>query len=747
MAVNEHIVIQTLVDSDDPGQWNPIVGSEGIRFRDKVPADSREQVEESAISVLRRGINPSDGTGRKTGLVIGYVQSGKTMSIAAVCALARDNGYRLVIVIAGMSNPLLAQTTTRLREDLTVGAPHLPRRWSAFKNPPNDRDTSEAIHNRLADWHDPALSSHDKSTVLITVLKNHHHLGKLVQLIGKLDMGGCPALIIDDEADQASLNRDLQARRGSTIYRHLVALRKALPLHTYLQYTATPQAPLLISIVDALSPEFVEVLEPGASYVGGKGFFGPGSQLCRVIPEEDVPSREAPLEEPPRSLLEALRVFLTGLTSHLSIHGTVGKRSMLIHPSHLKEIHHDFCAWVRRILNNWKQILDSPSDDIDRSELLEDFRSAHRDLYKTAGEDLCAWPTLVRVLPRAIRDTMIIEINTRDNKPTPKVPWEHSTGWILVAGQAVDRGFTVEGLTVTYMPRGIGTGNADAIQQRARFLGYKKPYIGHCRVYLEESTLNALGSYVDHEEDIRDQMAAWSRTGLPLRAWMRVLVLDNALKPCRRDVLRFGYTRADLREEWVVPKVIGAPAEVYQSNREVVCSFGDSFAWQEISETAARTKAQRHWISPELFLSDVIENLLIGVETTGSTDLIRHTGMLLQLKRAVDGQPNERCMVYRISPGASRTRTLKSSGEVTELFQGRSPKWKPELGNQAYPGDRAYCDGEWVSVQIHMLTLRKRGGGTVASDVPVVAVHVPERLRKQLLFQVQEEGNGDEWST
>ena len=104
-------------------------------------------------------------------------------------------------------------------------------------------------------------------------------------------------------------------------------------------------------------------------------------------------------------------------------------------------------------------------------------------------------------------------------------------------------------------------------------------------------------------------------------------------------------------------------------------------------------------------------------------------------------------MVYRISPGAPRTRTLKNSGEVTELFQGRSPKWEPELGNQAYPGDRAYCDGEWVSVQIHMLTLRKRGGGTVASDVPVVAVHVPERLRKQLLFQVQEENNGDEWST
>ena len=423
MAFGEEIVIRTVDSAGEEGQWNPKIGSEGVRFLDKVPEDTREQMEESAISVLRRGSCPSDWTGSRTGLVIGYVQSGKTMSIAAVCALARDNGYRLIVVIAGMSNPLLTQTTTRLREDLEIGAPHLPRRWSAFKNPSNDRDTYEAIYNRLADWDDSALSSHDQSTILITVLKNHGHLKNLVQLVKKLEMERCPALIIDDEADQASLNRDLQAPKGSTIYRRLMALRNAVPLHTYLQYTATPQAPLLISITDALSPEFVEVLQPGAAYVGGKEFFGPGSQLCRLIPTEDVPSQEAPLREPPKSLLEALRVFLTGLASHLSIYGTVGKRSMLIHPSHLKEIHHDFCGWVRLILNNWKEILALPTDDLDRLELLADFRSAHSDLYKTGEDGLCDWPTLVKVLPGAIRDTSTIEINTRDNRRTPEVPW------------------------------------------------------------------------------------------------------------------------------------------------------------------------------------------------------------------------------------------------------------------------------------------------------------------------------------
>ena len=65
------------------------------------------------------------------------------------------------------------------------------------------------------------------------------------------------------------------------------------------------------------------------------------------------------------------------------------------------------------------------------------------------------------------------------------IHWRRNYSWILVGGQVLDRGFTVEGLTVTYMPRGPGVGNADTIQQRARFLGYKRSYLGYCRVFLE----------------------------------------------------------------------------------------------------------------------------------------------------------------------------------------------------------------------------------------------------------------------
>src|SRR5690606_3425985 len=121
---------------------------------------------------------------------------------------------------------------------------------------------------------------------------------------------------------------------------------------------------------------------------------------------------------------------------------------------------------------------------------------------------------IVRYLRLAFRQTRLLEVNARQGR-TPEVDWRSAYGWILVGGQAMDRGFTVEGLTVTYMPRGIGVGNADTVQQRARFFGYKRSYLGYCRVYLEQGTLSAFQSYVTHEEDMRSQLEDIEASGRP----------------------------------------------------------------------------------------------------------------------------------------------------------------------------------------------------------------------------------------
>ena len=734
------IIVEPLPGIRIPGRWTPAVGLETLDFLERVvPQDSRESVRDSALSILAKGINPT-AAGRETGLVVGYVQSGKTMSLETVAALARDNSFQIVIVVAGTSNPLLEQSTSRLRRDLSLDEPGRKRRWIHFGNPPNDDATVQTIRDVLDDWRDVSIPDDYKKTVLITVLKNHHRLRDLAKLVSTLDMQNTPVLIIDDEADRASLNTEVGQGQESTTYRHLMSLRQALPSHTYLQYTATPQAPLLLSIIDSLSPNFVEVLEPGDAYIGGQQFFKDNFDHVRVIPPSDVPILSNPLSEPPESLVEALRIFMVGVAvGFLTSHNT-GNRSMLVHPSHRTAQHQEFYNWVRDIFEEWKRTLTLPDTDSDRLDLIEDFRESYGDLAKTSGSNLTAFDDLVPTLLRAFRNTRILEVNTRSG-PTPSVDWHSAYGWILVGGQAMDRGFTVEGLTVTYMPRGVGVGNADTVQQRARFFGYKRPYLGYCRLYLEQGTLNAFQSYVEHEEDIRAQLKAIQRNDQPLNEWKRAFVLDSALRPCRRQVLAFDYMHGQFSDDWFTSRVLLASDLIIQANREAVAAFLGGITFIDDDGHPDRTDIQRHVVCCEVTLHAVIEQLLVRMRITGTVDSQRNTGMLLQLSRALEDNPDELCTVYRMSRGARRRRAINENGEVSELFQGEAPVYPRDRRGEVYRGDRAIRKEDTVTIQIHMLDLMQ-DSTVVMEAVPVAAVWIPARLARAWVSQDQPAQDG-----
>ena len=526
---DDNPIIVEAIPMPTVGRWTPAIGPETLDFLSTVvPEGSRDSMRDAAASIIAKSIPPTGEAGRETGLVVGYVQSGKTMSFETVATLARDNAFQIVIVVVGISISLLEQSTGRLRRDLRLDDPDRPRRWIPFQNPSADDPTVQALRDVLDDWRDPGTPHDFKKTILITVLKHHKRLQNLTDLIRALKLVGVPVLIIDDEADQASLNNEVAQRQESTTYRCFMELRQALPTHTYLQYTATPQAPLLVSIIDSLSPNFVQVLEPGDAYVGGQEFFGGDLTLVCVIPPEDVPTTAFPLVEPPESLLDALRIFMVGVAAGIKQGVNTGNRSMLVHPSHRTAQHQEYYNWVRDIVEEWKRIFALQENEPDKQELIEDFRITYNDLVQTVGDTLPAFDELMKYFLVAFRNTRVLEVNAREGQ-TPTVDWRSAYGWILVAGQAVDRGFTVEGLTVTYMPRGIGMGNADTVQQRARFFGYKRPYLGYCRVYLEQGTLQAYQAYVEHEEDIRTQLMEFQESGQPLDNWKRVFVLNTDL--------------------------------------------------------------------------------------------------------------------------------------------------------------------------------------------------------------------------
>ena len=724
------------VPQPNQARWRPVAGPETLDFLSAaVPEASRGSVQDAAASIISRSIPPTGEAGRETGLVVGYVQSGKTMSFETVATLARDNAFQIVIVVAGISTSLLEQSTGRLRRDLRLDDSDRPRRWIQFQNPSADDAIVQTLRDVLDDWRDPGTPDEYKKTILITVLKNHRRLQNLTELTRALNLEGVPVLIIDDEADQASLNIEVAQRQESTTYRCFMALRQTLPSHTYLQYTATPQAPLLVSIIDSLSPNFVQVLDPSNAYVGGRDFFADDHTHIGVIPPQDVPTNTNPLTEPPDSLLVALRVFMVGVTAGLRQSGNSGNRSMLVHPSHRTAQHQEYYNWVRNIVDEWKRILSLPDNDPDKQELIEDFRSAYEELLSTVGDSLLAFDEIVSSLLFAFRNTRVLEVNAREGR-TPPVDWRSAYGWILVGGQAMDRGFTVEGLTVTYMPRGIGSGNADTVQQRARFFGYKRAYLGYCRVYLEQGTLRAFQAYVEHEEDIRAQLVRIQESGQPLNNWKRAFVLDSGLRPCRHHVLEFDYMSGRFSNSWVTPRVVLAPDDVIQDNRKTVSQILQVLPFNEDEGHENRTDVQRHHVCRDVPLQMAMERLLVNMRITGTTDSQRNTGLLLQLTKALEDNPNEVCVVYRISPATGRSRGIDDNGEVTNLFQGEAPVHPRERRGELYPGDRAIRDDDNVTIQIHDLELtRDRGGQVVARNVPILAVWVPERLARAWIAQ------------
>ena len=740
MGDDERMIVEPDPNEAGQGRWVPNVGPEGLEFLELVvPEPSREDVRDAAVSIMSRAVAPNGADGQETGLVVGYVQSGKTMSFETVAALARDNGFHMVIVVAGTSNPLFEQSTGRLRRDLRLDEPGRERRWIHFANPDDGDATVQAIRDVLDDWRDAGTPEEFKKTILITVLKNHRRLQNLRDLIQAVGIEGSPVLIIDDEADQASLNNEVAQGQESTTYRCLMELRQALPSHTYLQYTATPQAPLLISIIDSLSPNFVQVLDPGENYVGGQDFFGGNGGLARVIPPQDVPTNANPLNEPPESLLEALKVFMVGVTAGIQEGRNRGNRSMLVHPSHRTAQHREYYNWVRDIFEEWKRILNLPDNDADKQELIEEFREAYNELDRTVEEGLPPFDELVPSFRFAFRNTRLLEVNAVGGR-TPEVDWRSAYGWILVGGQAMDRGFTIEGLTVTYMPRGIGVGNADTVQQRARFFGYKRSYLGFCRVYLEQGTLTAFQNYVEHEEDIRGQLGAFQEEGRPLNDWKRAFILDVALRPCRNNVLQFDFMRGRFSDDWVAPRVVLSAPTVVQANRDVVTSFIRDLEFADNEGHRDRTDVQRHEVCRGVPLREAIERLLVPFRITGTTDSQRHTGMLLQLSKALEDNPDEVCTVVRMSPAARRRRGIDENGEVTNLFQGAAPVQPRERRGEIYPGDQAIREDGEVTIQIHTLDLSREEGGAqreVMRDVPVIAVWVPARLARGWLDQEQ----------
>jgi Z1 domain len=630
---------------------------------------------------------------------------------------------------------LFEQSSARLDKDLRLSQ-RSDRKWQFLTNPKAREDIRQRI--AVALQRSNASTGMNKQAVLITVMKNRTHLNNLIKLLTDLPLGGVPVLVIDDEADQASLNNLVNKEKESKTYQRIKEIRQRLPHHTFLQYTATPQAPLLINIIDMLSPSFAALLTPGPAYTGGKTFFEKDFDLIRHIRTKEIPSKDQELTEPPDSLLDAMKIFFLGVAAGIrNGEDEEGKnRSMMVHPSKETEPHANYGQWVRDIQKRWASTLRLPIADPDRQELIEDFIKAYADLLKTV-ENLAPFDDLLPHLPFAVSNTIVTIVNAAKG-PTPLPEWRQDYAHIVVGGEVLNRGYTIEGLIVTYMPRSKGVGNADTIQQRARWFGYKAEYLGYCRVYLTDEQREIYKDYVIHEEYVRNKLREHIAIGKSLREWRRALLLSADLRPTRHDVIDLEYIRGNYSKDWFQQRAPHDSSQAVESNRKTVEKFISKLSFQPDEGHPKRTDMQQHLVAYNVSLDFVYRELLTKFLVTRSGDSHQFVGLLLQLERYLEEHPIEqfKCTIYLMSKGTPRKRGLKDNDEISYLFQGANP----DKTGEYYPGDGKIRDYQGVTVQIHMLRICK-GDDLIADNVPTIAVALPKEMSADWIVQTDKKAS------
>ncbi|MDD7939329.1 Z1 domain-containing protein [Actinomycetospora lutea] len=734
---------------NEPSDVPLYIGANADRLLTGVPPTARPGIQEESLRVLTRAsvTGNTENPRASAQLVVGEVQSGKTLSFTTVMALARDNGYPLLVVIAGTKTNLLQQTERRLRNDLRMSGDGGPNPWRTWTNP--SAADADKLHQLLSAWSDPHVPDQFKQTAVIFVLKHSGRVETVADLLhsvfGERLAAPVKALVIDDEADQASLNLKAGKDGESSVYAAITHLRANLSNHTYLMYTATPQAPLLVSIEDALAPDKVTVLTAGGDYVGSKELFSASREkyLREITSGELETALDPESDAPPRSLLDALAFWTLALVlAHER--GKPRPLTMLVHPASAQDLHTKYDGWVRGILDGWRAVL-KDRDDVAYHDLVADvFEAAYEDLRRTVPE----LPD-VNESPQRLSDMLAVAryylnqieqrvVNSSTQAEIPEEEWLQYPGWIVIGGNKLDRGFTVQNLGVTYMPRGKGVGNVDTIQQRGRFFGYKMPYLDLLRGWFSAEVAQAFTAYVEHEKTMQSELRKVDASDSSLKEWRRKFLLAPELKLTRRQVMTLPTVSSVVRQGWVFrqaelfePGLSEKNSEIVAAIRETVKQRGQrhpadlrsgdrvhhiaSCTYEELTSYIyqwACSATEREDLDKVLFL---LANILDEELDVPPVDVIVMDNYQKRDRRAIEPRGTRRMAPARIN----------------NLFQGRG-------STSNYQGDQAFLSDSAITLQLHAVRPLREGADECEPLVPALAMALPLSSERRIVWETSE---------
>lgn len=721
--------------------WTPTVGRQTENFLRgiiNIPPEQKDIIKDESLRIIKSAGQPHTER-NKIGLIVGYVQSGKTLSLTCVSSLARDNGYGHIIILCGVTNELFNQNMNRVIDDLIT-----PSRmaFTAKKNPRVNE--IEFYKGKFKLWKD---SNGKNSTVVTFLLKHSTRINALTQILGKLkdDNKGVSTLIIDDEAHMAGLNSSFTKDEESSVYAELRNLRSQIHDYAYLQYTATPQAPLLVRLTDCVSPEFANVLTPGKGYFGGKQFFpeSGNNNLVIEIPDDELPeSNDADIPIcPPKSFVSALRIFLVGVADNLSKDDREAIHSMLIHPDRKTIWQYAYQDFTRNVLNEYAEILDPKNDDDDdRTHLIDDFRKSYNEIKRTHPK-IAEFKSIIHNLSEAIQHA-ISSITVVNSYTEEKINWSPAT--ILIGGEVLGVGFTVKRLTVTYMLRTSVKGQIDSMQQRARFFGYPKDQdLNYSRVFLSQETHAAFKDYVKHEEATREELKKMQESGESLKKWRRNFLIRAGMQLTRKNIQSLSTVRQNSLKQTYPLEPYFMFEEHNPHHIKVLDDVTKNWGLELDRETKSHwTDAQKHF-SGYFDASTVLDRIIAEFNWGNLNDGAYWDSNYYLLKLLANEAKNLgkemkiKVMVMRPSERGKGTRTIHNDG-TWDFLQGRSDagKHKEEL---RYPGDKLMADPNVTTLQLHCYTFVKSRNNNTVENI-VVPIIIPPKLVKRNMEIILQDG-------
>lgn len=638
------------------------------------------------------------------GLALGYVQSGKTTQMIALTAAAFDAGYRVVVALLGSTNLLLDQNSNRFIETLQIDVRN-DFRWVSIKNPSGKNGITKISENLEKD-----------RILFIPVLKHKGRISQLAEVLKECKMQGIPTLILDDEADQASLNSKVNEDSESKVYEALGKLQDSAPMHLYVQFTATPYAQLLLEPDDRLAPDFVEFLMPGSGYVGGREFFIDNSdKVVRPISASDEQSASTRLVDVPNSLKLATANFIAGAALLLVNDPSAKTISMLVHSTHKNKIQEVYHFLLKRQIKSWKEASKGTPESIP-TEILDE-----RDKLVARGAMNIPEELFAEKVDYVLREIIFWLVNSASD--VKKVNWLEGPIHILVGGNKLDRGFTVEGLTVTYMNRPTSD-QIDTLEQRARAFGYRNDLLPYCQFFATLATVRMLRGIVHTEYDLRARLEDWIAAGNSPKDWSKEigLLLPVGARPTRAAVIK-AVSNFNTSGGWHQLRMPSLESDHLEFNANLVKDLG-------ILQADRIDFGRLHHRTLEMDSSEVYEKLLLKWKWNGFSPGWEHDDILQLFEslgpKNVTGKPvsvKVILMQYE-NEDKAREREWRADTGFINLFQGQDAQYLDSSTPDRYPGDRKVPilqEGESsLAVQIH----RVRPKGLNTPELFTLAVHL-----------------------